>query len=54
MNNISPADRVKLALSVLQSLPNWQVYSQTYGSFTDHLEDLIADLEQERTHRLQS
>jgi len=52
MEPLTPADRVRLALSVLEGLPDWPAISATYGQFTDHLEDLLADLEGDRSHRL--
>lgn len=52
MEPLTPADRVRLALLVLEGLPDWPTLSTAYGSFTDHLEDLLADLENERSHRL--
>lgn len=52
MEPLTPADRVRFALSVLEGLPDWPAISTAYGSFTDHLEDLLADLEAERFHRL--
>jgi len=52
MEPLTPAERVRFALAVLEGLPDWPTISVTYGHFTDHLEDLLADLEGERTHRL--
>lgn len=52
MEPLTPADRVRFALSVLEGLPDWPALSETYGDCIDHLIDLWVDLDAEQTHRL--
>lgn len=52
MEPLTPVERVRLAVLLLEGLPDWPALSKTYGDCIHHLIDLWADLDSEQTRRL--